>query len=411
MQNNDSRKNKGEIVLTRDIYLQYEGNKYYSETIEGEKLFKLNDEVLKDSEGNLYNEKKFNEEIKTVVGNFVNKRFENIIILSGAGTSITDNGKKNLGKTMKDLAKEINKELKKEDSYFSIQEMAKKSNYHIKNISDKKFNLEDFISQVFKAKDFINSNDCKKYNDTINKIKDTIKYETSYTYDPKLLKHGILLNTLIEKITPPNKLTIATTNYDVMFEEAATENSFIVMDGFTFSSKPRFDSDNFEWNLVKSVNNINTQEFEYKKKVINLLKIHGSITWEMDDLNDRIYRKDKDEVDNPVMIFPSSEKYSNSYDNPFFELLSKFQELLYRPNTLLVTTGFSFSDRHINTMIERAIVHNRQITTLITDHDINKTSDEWHSLLKLMDSGYPMVFLKTNFNNLYEYFKSRGDNN
>lgn len=94
MQNNDSRKNKGEIVLTRDIYLQYEGNKYYSETIEGEKLFKLNDEVLKDSEGNLYNEKKFNEEIKTVVGNFVNKRFENIIILSGAGTSITDNGKK-----------------------------------------------------------------------------------------------------------------------------------------------------------------------------------------------------------------------------------------------------------------------------------------------------------------------------
>ena len=131
----------------------------------------------------------------------------------------------------------------------------------------------------------------------------------------------------------------------------------------------------------------------------------------MDDLNDRIYRKDKDEVDNPVMIFPSSEKYSNSYDNPFFELLSKFQELLYRPNTLLVTTGFSFSDRHINKMIERAIVHNRQITTLITDHDINKTSDEWHSLLNLMDSGYPMVFLKTNFNNLYEYFKSRGDNN
>ena len=112
---------------------------------------------------------------------------------------------------------------------------------------------------------------------------------------------------------------------DILFEEAANELNFTVIDGFSFTYKPKFDIDIFEWNLVKNIPNIRTKEVEYKKNIINLLKIHGSLTWEIED--EDIYRGLQNEIDNPVMVFPSSKKYYQSYQKPYFELFSKNQNI------------------------------------------------------------------------------------
>jgi len=90
--------------------------------------------------------------------------------------------------------------------------------------------------------------------------------------------------------------------------------------------------------------------FIYKPSVMNLLKIHGSLTWEYDHQNN-VVRQSKDFAKKPIMVFPSSDKYSQSYQQPYFDLFVKFQELLKQPNTLLITTGFSFADNHISQMI------------------------------------------------------------
>ncbi|HAB7537457.1 TPA_asm: SIR2 family protein, partial [Listeria monocytogenes] len=212
----------------------------------------------------------------------------------------------------------------------------------------------------------------------------------------------------------PNKLTIVTTNYDTLFEEAAANLNFTVMDGFTFSYNPYFDSDMFEWNLVKDIPNVKTKELEYKKNIINLLKIHGSLTWVNSIEDNRIYRKNKKLVEKPIMVFPSSNKYMQSYENPYFELFTKFQELLRRKNTLLITTGFSFADNHIAKMIIQAIKHNTGLAVLVSDYNIEQNHENWIELDALRNNHFRIAFLKATLNdNLINFLSERkqADNN
>lgn len=152
----------------------------------------------------------------------------------------------------------------------------------------------------------------------------------------------------------------------------------------------------------KDIENIKTRELEYKKNIINLLKLHGSLTWERD--KGGIRRKEKSEVVSPLMIFPSSNKYLQSYQDPYFELFTKFQELLKRPNTLLITTGFSFADNHISQMIVQAIIHNRGLSTLVSDFNITQDNPNWLKLVHLMKHNYQISFLRATMNSdLTEY--------
>ena len=135
---------------------------------------------------------------------------------------------------------------------------------------------------------------------------------------------------------------------------------------------------------------------------MNLLKIHGSLTWENQEK--RIYRKDKNEVEKPIMIFPSSNKYMQSYQEAYFELFTKFQELLKRPNTLLISVGFSFQDNHIFRMISQAIKHNKGLSLLVSDYNIEQDSDNWRQLQELTKQKYQIAFLKATMNDdLVEY--------
>ena len=77
-----------------------------------------------------------------------------------------------------------------------------------------------------------------------------IKENTNYSYNNKFLKHGSLLN-FLSRLSGKNgnKFSVVTTNYDVLIEQAAADNNFIVFDGFNFTPNPKFDSSMFEWIL------------------------------------------------------------------------------------------------------------------------------------------------------------------
>jgi hypothetical protein len=161
-----------------------------------------------------------------------------------------------------------------------------------------------------------------------------------------------------------------------------------------------------------------------------LVKIHGSLTWEKQDNGD-IVRKNKDSItktDKMVMVFPSSDKFTQSYQEPYFELFTKFQELIKRPNTLLISSGFSFADDHISKMVTQALKNNSSLKLLVTDFNIDpnrewngddnqyvkieesdsKYNQNWAELVRLMDEGYPITFLKATMNSdLVDYLSGR----
>ena len=370
-----------------------------------------NGSVLLDENGDSIEEGMFKQLIKKETSNFIHKNYSNIVVLAGAGASVVSNGNginANFGKTVPMLAKLINEELKNSSSLFSLQELAYLCRYNVSveiettREMNPEFNLEDFLSDLLAFEKYVSTDDRLKYEESKNKIFDLIISNTSYDYDDSYLKHAVFINTVAHLVKTPSKLSIITTNYDTLIEDAADSIGFTVIDGFTFAHRPQFDSDMFEWNLVKDIENIKTRELEYKKNIINLLKLHGSLTWERND--NRIYRKDKSDVKNPIMIFPSSNKYMQSYQEPYFELFVKFQELLKRPNTLLITAGFSFADNHISQMTTQAITHNKSLAVLVSDHNIDQKNKNWIQLRDLMDKNYQIAFLKATMNSdLTEY--------
>lgn len=70
------------------------------------------------------------------------------------------------------------------------------------------------------------------------------------------------------------------------------------------------------------------------------------------------------------MIYPSSNKYESSYQQPFFEMMSRFQQETRAKNTLLIIIGYSFGDAHINAMIFEALSVNSSITVIFVAPDI-----------------------------------------
>lgn len=104
------------------------------------------------------------------------------------------------------------------------------------------------------------------------------------------------------------------------------------------------------------------------------------------------------------MIFPSSDKYMQSYQEPYFELFSKFQDLLKNPNTLLITIGFSFADNHITQMVTQAITHNTGLSVLVSDYDIEHDTENWNKLVTLMKQNHQLAFLSATMDTDLTYY-------
>ncbi|QGV18637.1 Hypothetical protein LCAKO_2129 [Lacticaseibacillus paracasei subsp. paracasei] len=375
--------------------------KKYEEFPSGE--FKLNGQLLQDENGENMNSEAVISQIEQDTAHFVGRQFAQIVLLAGAGSSISGKtGAKRVGRSMKDLTLEIENVLNKE-KLLNLKALASLSKYPFLDYTSKDFNLEDLMSRIERAQEYVADEDKANFEVAYTRIHKVIQEATAYDYDSTLLHHDRIIKMLSDRVVAPNKLTVATTNYDTLIEQASIAQGYSIIDGFSYDSDPRFDADNFEWNLVRDIPNLATSELEYKKQVINLIKLHGSLTWERSG-DGTVHRLTKSAVDKPLMIFPSSDKYMQSYTEPYFDLFSKFQELLSRPKTLLISNGFSFGDNHISQMVHHAIMHNGGLSVMITDNNITSQSNPgWESLEKLMSARYPVIFVKATMNTLSDF--------
>ena len=127
-----------EELLQQPVNGNLKKTKYYDsfsikliiEENEGIQVYKKNNIALAKEDGNEYQLSDFKAEIKKTVHSFINRQFDHIVVLSGAGSSITGKeGEDAVGKTMYDLAQLIGSDLENDPKHYPVSHMASLSKY------------------------------------------------------------------------------------------------------------------------------------------------------------------------------------------------------------------------------------------------------------------------------------------
>lgn len=331
------------------------------------------------------NKLKVQNTIHEIVNRFCSQ-YENTLILTGAGSSIIpdaelitcgvrlDDGNNYSGKSMWTLRDEIQTQLKQSFTC-DLNNLADLVKYP-KRLPENEngvdaFNLEDLLTRVDVGREFIDTAVLEEFNNTIRHIESVIR-ENCTIKMCNAHPHKLFLEKLTARKNNYNRVKIYTTNYDTLFEEAAEDGGFILVDGFSFSKSRKFSSKYFDYDFVERQGSKIPDEPKYISKVVHLLKIHGSIDWELGTDNN-VYKVTDTRGSNPLMIYPRRAKFEQSYEKPYFELFSRFQNDLKQPNTLLMVIGFSFADKHIRSIVEDAVKSNPGLKVLIVDINIEKS--------------------------------------
>jgi hypothetical protein len=307
-------------------------------------------------------------EKRSLYQKFLSNHFENLVIISGAGTSVGFGGQ-----TMLELWNAVEIKLTS-----SILEKLCKAIGFIDEAADystlkpEQKDLEKLLSKAHMAKEFI-----KEYKGTPLDIGNIVTTAEKVIHQqckiklPLISPHEQFLNKITNRKLKDPRVKLFTLNYDTLFEQAAVKGNFTLIDGFSFSQPRTLSGRNFDYDLVHREKSRIKEEDSFVPKVFHLYKPHGSINWEMNGDNIII----NDNTENPLMIYPKGSKYENSYEQPFFEMMSRFQQNLRKDNVLLICIGFSFGDKHIITAIKEAVTQNPSfrlliVTRTIRDNDI-----------------------------------------
>lgn len=259
-----------------------------------------------------------------------------------------------------------------------------------------------------------------------------------------LNEYGIFLRTLLAVLEKQNrkhkKCNIYTTNYDSCFEVSAdtliTEQSIncAINDGSAGFQQRTFHTKNFNNRVIQK--GIFDKHSEYIPQ-INILHPHGSVYWQKIDKNiavnyghtpydiafdaeqkrmlaefEEIVNDEGKTIDDLIMLGENEledwnvlqtddfwEKYNQIpivnptkwkfhetvFEEAYYQILRHLSFELERPNSVLITFGFSFADEHILHLVQRSL-SNPSLTVYISCYN-NEEKREMQKKFK----GYPNV--------------------
>ena len=328
-------------------------------------------------------------------------QMSSLIILCGSGTSLGDVG----GPSMNDLWNyAINNESQSPKD--EVTKIMKKVNFVEENEGK---NIEAFLSQ---CEAYLHVKDDKKVRDFVEYCKKVIlgkctlflrDEKAGVWFDEKLEGHCTFLHRLSRRRVRDPRLKVFTTNYDLCFERAASLQSLIVNDGFSYTQPRLFDPRFFGYDIVRR--SLTTAEHgDYLEGVFHLLKLHGSVNWARSS-NGRIEEKNNPEPSEACLIYPARGKYQLSYIQPHLELISQYLTSLREPNTCLIVTGFGFNDDHLSEPILAAVKTNPRLRLIVADSNAEDsierlskdTSNYWKEFSTLAKNGEDIWFINASF--------------
>lgn len=284
---------------------------------------------------------------------FFRKSFKNVLILSGAGSSI-DVGLP----LMTDLWQMVKREIT--DPVF--KEICEKINHRTVNDFEALISRLEGVIQY--SEDFVIQN--RKLSDYREDILKVIQQETKLEEPSGDFPHVKLLDKLLQRKQTNSRVKVFTLNYDLLFEKAANKLNAVVIDGFSFTSPRTFSGRFFDYDIVQREGSKVNEEDNFITRVFHLYKLHGSLNWHRQNESGNIIIDDS--TNKPLMVYPREGKYKDSYGQPFFEMIARFQRNLRESDdTLLICIGYSFNDNHINAAIEEAINQNPGFRMAVVD--------------------------------------------
>lgn len=148
----------------------------------------------------------------------------------------------------------------------------------------------------------------------------------------------------IDRKTP---VEIFTTNYDLLMEQSLEDLEVEYFDGFVGARRSFFDLRALEDDLIP---------VHWSR----LWKIHGSINWYKEEVfnQKKVYRSSEIKEDASHLIYPSHLKYEESRKMPYLALIDQLNRFIRKKSSLLIMSGYSFNDGHLNDTIINALKAN-----------------------------------------------------
>ncbi len=281
------------------------------------------------------------------------------------------------------------------------------------NFDEAKQDIEELLTKAYLHLKLNQAITIKSEDDNEIQLQDLIKeIETSIVDECSLELDGDIHAKFINKLTNRNlklpRVKFFTTNYDTLIEQAAQNCGITLIDGFSFTMPRTFSGRNFDYDIVYREKSRIKNEESFVPKVLHLYKMHGSLDWERNGDKITISNSNKGQK---IIIYPASNKYESSYEQPYFEMMSRFQNYLRQENTLLIIIGFSLYDKHISNVILEAVNQNPNFTLLIFNYYEDKESKEPaipidDKYLKQFINKENVYIINEKFSDLANYFPS-----
>ena len=342
----DKEKKNMEILIRRGDTVSYDSDKLYRNNIEIPKI-----------DGDKRCTKDRAEAEKQVFyDTFFRQPFKHLVILAAAGTSL-DNGsnkgetRNGLWKSGRDTIKQLYKELLPCDN-------------KLRRIANDK-DIEAFLSHILLVEK-ISEEKASRLKPLREQLEKIIRDACQLELDSSNAPHKTFLDKITARKASEPRVQLFTTNYDTLFEQAAQEGGYAVIDGFSFTFPRTFSGRYFDYDIVQRERTRLKDEESFVSKVFHLYKMHGSLTWERTEQG-RIQQVNSTE--SPLIVYPASDKYESSYEQPYFEMMSRFQQALRKENTLLIVLGFGFRDKHIQNVILEAVNQNPSFQLVIVNYN------------------------------------------
>ena len=292
--------------------------------------------------------------------------------------------------------KKIFKILKNKISEYGDEDEKNKFKDFFKKLKEKKLKISrDKLENLLKEKygiirekiapfitsdnlNFLISNGCSIYTGSkgINNTTKSDLLSIIKNYEANTALKNLLDKVNFENLSPEkvlDKLFQISNFYDNIFsnetmlkEISAEKLGIPINNGFQGFQIRKFNPANFNYkNYVETSNGDKKIE-----KSINLIKLHGSLSWEKDEsvLPYNIIEKqlELNKINNEnwklnynnkekIIIYPVQTKKSYTLDLPYSEMFRQFNDVINKTNSTLFIMGYSFSDEHINDIIENSL--------------------------------------------------------
>lgn len=203
----------------------------------------------------------------------------------------------------------------------------------------------------------------------------------------ELTPHEAFLAKLVSRDPQQARARIFTTNYDTLLEQAMDRLGIFYSDGFSGTVFRRFNPAAYDLDLHYP-GDVTEGRVRRYDKVLQLFKLHGSITWRRSELSagnpfgigfelgplpsstavaaepalfDQALGKGQ-----RLAILPTAAKYGETLAMPFAHLFRSMGQAFREPQTVLFVLGYSGWDAHINRVIEDALT-NPGFTCVLVD--------------------------------------------